>query len=120
MNKTKIKVIAVDFDGTLCTYKFPGIGAQTKDQKDLLNKLIDLQQRDIKLILWTNRGDNDKYKSLSAAVAWCKERGLVFDSINENIPGQEKKSGYSPKVMADLYIDDKAVHISDWRNFLHE
>lgn len=105
-------IIAVDFDGTLCEYAFPNIGAQTEQQKKLIEILIELRRRGNQLILWTNRGDNENYKSLSEAVSWCESRGLFFDAINENVKGQKKKSGYSPKIMADIYIDDKAFNFS--------
>ena len=101
--------IAVDFDGTLCEYGFPGIGQQKKEHKKLMDTLITLKNNGHKLILWTNRGDNEEYKSLTEAVEWCKEKGLEFDAINENPPDQKKLSGYSPKIMADYYIDDKAL-----------
>lgn len=102
---------AVDFDGTLCLYAFPNIGEQTEHQKRLLDLLIKLKEAGHKLILWTNRGDNEKYKCLSEAIEWCKNKGLEFDSINRNLPEIERKkiSGYSPKIMADYYIDDKAL-----------
>lgn len=101
--------IAVDFDGTLCEFGFPGIGEQKYNHKKLMNALIEMREKGHKIILWTNRGDNEEYKSLSEAVQWCKDRGLEFDAVNENLPGQKKLSGYSPKIMADLYIDDKAL-----------
>lgn len=109
MNK-KI-TIAVDFDGTLCTYAFPKIGEQLEKHKQLTEILILLKSEGHKLILWTNRGDNDKYKSLTEAVEWCKSKGLEFDAINKNLPETELKklSGYSPKIMADYYIDDKVL-----------
>jgi hypothetical protein len=105
---------AVDFDGTLCAYAFPGIGEQTEQQKLLLNTLIELRKTGHKLILWTNRGDNESYQCLSEAINWCKMQGLEFDSVNKNLPETEKKkiSGYSPKIMADYYIDDKALAFS--------
>ena len=108
---TKKLIIAVDFDGTLCTYAFPGIGEQTENHKQLMDTLIRLRQNGHKLILWTNRGDNDKYKSLTEAVEWCRNKGLEFDEVNKNLPEKElsKLSGYSPKIMADYYIDDKAL-----------
>lgn len=108
---TKKLTIAVDFDGTLCTYAFPGIGEQTENHKQLMDTLIRLRQNGHKLILWTNRGDNDKYKSLTEAVEWCRNKGLEFDEVNKNLPEKElsKLSGYSPKIMADYYIDDKAL-----------
>jgi hypothetical protein len=114
------KVIAVDFDGTLCDVAFPKIGKQTEDQKELMKSLIDLRSKGCKLILWTNRGNNLKYPCLDEAVQWCRDRGLEFDSVNENIPNQEKLSGPSPKVMADVYLDDKALNIRDWRRLIDE
>lgn len=105
----KLLTIAVDFDGTLCEYGFPGIGQQKEEHKQLMDILIKMRNQGHKLILWTNRGDNEQYKSLTEAVEWCKEKGLEFDAINENLPNQKKLSGYSPKIMADYYIDDKAL-----------
>ena len=112
MSKNKL-TIAVDFDGTLCEFAFPKIGEQNKSHKKLMNQLIKLREDGHKLILWTNRGDNDEYPVLTEAVEWCKEKGLEFDSVNENLKEQKKLSGYSPKIMADVYIDDKALEFSD-------
>ena len=105
--------IAVDFDGTLCEFDFPKIGEQKQSHKSLMNKLIELRDSGHKLILWTNRGDNKEYPVLTEAVEWCRDRGLEFDAINRNIEGQKKLSGYSPKIMADVYIDDRALEFSD-------
>ena len=107
------KVIAVDFDGTLCEYAFPRIGSQTAEQRELLEILIELKKVGYKIILWTNRGDNNKYKVLTEAIEWCRSKGLEFDALNENLPDQKKISGYSPKIMADFYIDDKALQFGD-------
>jgi hypothetical protein len=115
MKKDKL-VIAIDFDGTLCKYAFPKIGEQEKQHKQLMQILIDLRQKGNKLILWTNRGDNEEYKSLTEAIDWCKEKGLEFDSINQNLPDQKKLSGYSPKIIADYYIDDKALEFNTNEN----
>lgn len=115
---SKKLTIAVDFDGTLCEFDFPKIGIQSPYQKELMTKLIQMRKDGHKLILWTNRGDNEKYPVLTEAINWCKEKGLEFDSINRNVAGQKKLSGYSPKVMADIYIDDLAVNIKDWKTKL--
>ena len=114
--KTKPLRIAVDFDGTLCQYDFPDIGEPTKDQVDLMNRLIQMREDGHKIILWTNRGDNEHYSSLGDALNWFSARGLDFDAINQNLPGQKKLSGPSPKIMADIYIDDLAVNVNDWRD----
>tara|TARA_R110000796_G_scaffold43261_1_gene106290 strand:- start:4475 stop:4834 length:360 start_codon:yes stop_codon:yes gene_type:complete len=116
----KTKTIAVDFDGTLCEYAFPEIGTQTKEQKDLVQSLILLREQGHKLILWTNRGDNAEYPVLTEAITWCKEQGLEFDAVNENLQNQKKLSGPSPKIMADIYLDDKALHVDNWRDLLDE
>ena len=36
-----------------------------------------------------------------------------FDALKENLPDQKKISGYSPKIMADYYIDDKALQFGE-------
>jgi hypothetical protein len=109
MKKKDSYVIAVDFDGTLCEYAFPKIGEQKQHHKELLDLLVVMRQNGHKLILWTCRGDNEEYPCLSEAIEWCKNQGLEFDAINENIIGTKKISGPSPKVVADFYIDDKAL-----------
>ena len=111
MNDKKL-TIAVDFDGTLCEFAFPEIGEQKIGHRMLMDKLIELRKDGHKLILWTNRGDNDEYPVLTEAVEWCRKKGLVFDAVNENLPNQKKLSGYSPKVMADIYIDDRALEFN--------
>jgi len=101
---SKILTFAVDFDGCLCDYKFPDIGEQTDYQKELMDIIKSLQQKGHKIILWTCRGA----PVLQEAIDWCEQRGLIFDAINEN-PWFEKASGPSPKIIADYYIDDKAL-----------
>jgi hypothetical protein len=108
--------IAVDFDGTLCEFAFPEIGEQKSQHKLLMLRLIQLRKNGHKLILWTNRGDNEEYPVLTEAIKWCRERGLEFDAVNENLPEQKKLSGYSPKIMADIYIDDKSLEFGDFES----
>ena len=114
--KNKKLVIAVDFDGTRCEFAFPKIGEQNEEHKRLMSLLIEMKQDGHKLILWTNRGDNEEYPVLTEAINWCKEKGLEFDAVNENLPDQKKLSGYSPKIMADYYIDDKALKFGNEHN----
>ena len=95
---------------------FPNILKQTSKQKKLLENLKKLKKKGHKLILWTCRGDNKKYPALTDAIKWCKKKGLTFNSINKNIKGQKKVSGFSPKVIADIYIDDKCINYRHWKN----
>ncbi len=93
-------IYAVDFDGTLCESKWPGIG---RPNHELIEYLKNEQANGAKLILWTMReGDY-----LKEALDWCDGLGLHFDAVNDNLEEQQKYYGNNPrKVYADWYIDD--------------
>jgi histidinol phosphatase-like enzyme len=98
------KIIAVDFDGTLCEDKYPYIGSANKET---IRALVQEKRKGAKLILWTCR----RGRKLMAAVAWCKDNGLAFDAINENLPEVIEMFGRDTrKIYADVYLDDKAVN----------
>lgn len=98
-----MKVIAVDFDGTMCRNAWPEIGKANVAVLDLLR--FRKAQGD-KIILWTCRSD----KLLTDAVEWCEARGLHFDAVNDNLPENIARYGNNcRKVWADYYVDDKAV-----------
>lgn len=96
-------ILAVDFDGTLSFGAWPGVGpANVK----MINFLLQRKAKGDKLILWTCRAD----EALDAAISWCHEQGLDFDSINDNLPEVVEKYGVnSRKISCDYYIDDKAI-----------
>ena len=95
------KIIAVDFDGTLCENAWPNIGAP---KETVIDYIIHQKQTGAEIILWTNRRD----ERLDEAVAWCKEHGIEFDAVNENLPRIIKAfGGDCRKVYADEYLDDK-------------
>lgn len=95
------KIYAIDFDGTLCESKFPDIGEPIPSAIEYVKQL---KEDGHKLILWTCRvGEN-----LNDAVKWCKEQGIEFDAVNENLQEViDEYGGDSRKVTADYYIDDK-------------
>lgn len=92
-------IIAVDFDGTCVMHDYPKIGKDI-GAVPVLKQLIG---KGHKLILWTMRSG----KELEEAVAWFKEKEIPLYGINEN-PTQKIWTS-SPKVHADLYIDDAAL-----------
>lgn len=96
---------AVDFDGTLCVNKFPLIGAPIQSSIDMVK---DAHSRDICIIIWTCRDGVyiDKMKT------WLKDNGVPYDYINENPECDFTKS---PKIYADLYIDDRAYNPIDYK-----
>lgn len=98
-----MKVIAVDFDGTLCGNEYPTIGTP---HLSLITKLKKLKENGCKIILWTCRKD----EFLDAAIHWCRDYELEFDAINENLPEYvEFFGGDTRKIYADIYIDDRAM-----------
>ena len=101
----KNKIIAVDFDGTLCENKYPEIGAP---RLDVIKKLLKEQQAGARTILWTCRSGED----LAAAIYWCLDRGITFEAINENLKSTVDYFGRdSRKICADEYWDDRAVNL---------
>ena len=96
-----MKVIAVDFDGTLAKNRYPNIG---EPNIKLINHLIKRKAYGDKLILWTCRID----KELDDAIEWCKEHGLEFDTVNDNLPEIIEAWDSNPrKIFADIYLDDR-------------
>lgn len=99
------KVIAVDFDGTICRAAWPEIG---NANGGLIEWLKDCRKNGDKLILFTCR----EGKLLQAAVEWCKDRGLEFDAVNDNLPELVARYGDNPrKISADIYLDDRAIGV---------
>ena len=92
-------IVAVDFDGTLSLdSQYPNIG---RFNTHLYEALMKLKGIGWSIVLWTCR----EGKELKEAVEWCKMNGLEFDAINENPSHVPFKSR---KVVADMYIDDRA------------
>ena len=102
-------VIAVDFDGTIVEHRYPRIGEEIPFAIDTLKLL---QQEKHRLILWSVR----EGALLDEAVEWCKARGLEFYAINKDYPEEQKDhQGFSRKLKADLFIDDRNLGgLPDW------
>lgn len=101
--------IAIDFDGTIVTHKYPKIG---KKIPFAIEAVKQLKADGHKLILWTYRAGS----MLQKAVDYCTNEGLVFDAINENYSGETlNENRVSRKIIADVYIDDRNIGgIGDW------
>ena len=92
-------IIALDFDGTVVTHAYPEVG----EDIGAVAVLKELVAQEDKLILWTMRSGT----LLEDAVAWFKKHDIPLWGINEN-PSQ-KEWTESPKLHADLLIDDSAL-----------
>ena len=92
-------IIALDFDGTVVTHAYPEVG----EDIGAVAVLKELVAQEDKLILWTMRSGT----LLEDAVAWFKKHDIPLWGVNEN-PSQ-KEWTESPKLHADLLIDDSAL-----------
>lgn len=103
-------IYAVDFDGTLHSGNYPTIG---QPNVELISHLLMQQSKGHKIVLWTCR----EGKLLDDAVDWCKNFGLVFDAVNDNVDFMiDAFGGSNPrKIFANVYIDDRA-----WKPNLHK
>lgn len=107
-------IIAVDFDGTIVTDRFPEIGVPLFGA---IESLLRFKENGYKLILWTCREDTPARAYLTEAVNFCHAHGLVFDAINANTPESPfNHLGPGRKVYADYYIDDKSLK-PEWNAF---
>lgn len=108
MNRIR-HAIAIDFDGCLCLDAFPAVG---KPNWSVINAAKKAKEDGDALILWTCRCGED----LETALQACREWGLCFDAVNENLPERIAFFGNDTrKVGADEYWDDRAVTIKDGR-----
>lgn len=102
-------VIAVDFDGTLCTNKYPKIGEPNRLLIELLRE--EQIEHETEIILWSCRTGSE----LEFAYAWLWTRLKSIDYTpkvykNENPPKiVDLFGGDSRKVFADFYIDDRSM-----------
>lgn len=105
MNELR-KVIAIDFDGCLCKNIWPDTGLPNFDA---INAAIQAKQEGAALILWTCRSG----EKLEDAIRFCKNYGLEFDAVNDNLPERIVFYNANPrKVIADEYWDDRSVFVS--------
>lgn len=105
----RTKIIAVDFDGTLCENAWPNIGPEIPG---MIERLIRERKNGNKIILWTCRTD----ERLEEAVKWCKDRGLEFDAVNNNLEEKIVQfGGDCRKIFADIYIDDRNMDMKQFR-----
>lgn len=104
MSKAR-KIIGVDFDGTLAVTRgtYPKIQGPIQEVIDYVKSE---QAAGAYLILITMR----EYDELRQAVEWCKEQGLRFDAVNDNLPQMKEFFGNNPrKIFCNEYLDDTNI-----------
>ena len=104
MDRSRNIIYAVDFDGTLSRGRWPDLGEPNEILFDFLKQQ---KEKGARVILDTCRNG----EQLEAAVSYCRDWGLEFDAVNENLPELIELYGRDTrKINADFYIDDRAVN----------
>ncbi len=97
----KHKTIAIDLDGTLAEYgEWKGedhFGEPRKGAKESVKAMYDAGHT---IIVHTCRGNTEKIKE------WLDKNEIPFHHINKN---PKQPEGTSSKLLADVYVDDRAV-----------
>lgn len=92
-------IIAIDFDGTCVKHAYPKIG----EDIGAVPVLKEMLKNGHQLVLNTMRSG----ELLGDAVKWFNDNGISLSGIN-HCPGQSTWTT-SPKVYAQVYIDDAAL-----------
>lgn len=93
-------IIAVDFDGTCVEHDYPAVGMDVEGAVDVLRAM---NRKGHRLILFTMRSG----AKLEAAVKWFRDRKIELWDVNHN--PEQREWTESPKVHADIYIDDSSL-----------
>ena len=100
-------IIAIDFDGTIVEHAFPKIGKLKNGVQSFLYQIIKKHQ----IIIWSCRNnmvlncDNKK---------WLKQMEYFLEA--NNLPYTRIDLGDRGKIVADVYIDDRAINFNDnWK-----
>ncbi len=118
MRMNRPKILAIDFDGTLCYNAWPDIHlAKTAWIHKLILSYVKYKQRKGWLVLLLTMREDKPIKDknyLQQAVNWCYWNGLRPDIVNENHPEDTEKHGESRKIYFDLCIDDHNIGLIGW------
>ena len=103
-------VIAIDFDGTIVTNKYPDIGYLKRNAKKVINELFDEGHN---IIINSCRQGREEREMVEFLI----DNEIKFDGVNENLGYRIEEYGNDcRKIGADIYIDDKAYpcNIINW------
>lgn len=103
-----MKLAAVDFDDTLCRpVKGQGYGWGCGDPVEgAVRGMHDLVKMGYAIVIWTCRDDTGPIIPWLQANGFPEVLGVNIDPIDY---------GSSPKIVADVYIDDRAAGWQGWR-----
>src|SRR5690606_27227965 len=104
-------MFAIDFDGTIVEEAYPDIGALKPHARRVIQRI---HREGGRIAIWTarNKTFDDVVKKFLIS------NGIPFDVYNDHFPENKvkynwKKETSSPKMFADMYIDDRGFGIKD-------
>lgn len=108
------RTYAIDWDGTVVSDKrYPKIGEPKPNAINVMKRMLAEGSR---IIIWTCRGGREQEEGIRAKL---NEHGIFDFMVNDEFPDSREywKDTVSPKVFADVYIDDRGIHTQgeiDW------
>lgn len=103
-DKTKMPIIAFDFDGTLTKGDtYPTIQPPRLWAKEITNFL---HKCGVIVAIWTTRDQGGGSDDINQMVEYLKENGIYYDTIN-SIIAHSPWVYESRKIYAHMYVDDK-------------
>lgn len=105
---TQPYIVAIDFDGTLAEYDgWRGKGVFGQPVKGAVTSCWALAEMGCTLVVWTCR-----HREELAIHKWLVDNGFPrFHGVNCDVSGLPDRS---PKIVADVYVDDRAVGWQGW------
>jgi hypothetical protein len=102
-----LRVVSVDFDGTLCDFDFPRIGTIKPGAKEAMIRLKELGYY---IVIFSCRASRYCPDLFSCMGKYAPEFLAMKDWLDANeIPYDEIDDGTKGKPFAEFYIDDKGV-----------
>jgi adenylylsulfate kinase len=109
-------IVAIDFDGVIAQYDGYKGDDHFLPPKPWAKEAIDvLRAHGIKVIIWTCRNNEAQLKE------YLDKFGIGYDAINADVhPEIKSPDQISRKVLADVYVDDRAVHFIEWNSAMEQ
>jgi len=108
------KIITVDFDGTICDFNYPNIGAPKEGVKEALRELKDMGYEIHILSCRTNpelkKYPIDRQEQVRMMEKYLTDHDIPFDVVLNEF-----------KPLALFYIDDRAIEYrGDWKEVIRK
>ena len=108
----KFRTYALDWDGTIVDdNQYPAIGEPKPNAVNVIKRII---ENGGKIIIWTCRGGKEQEDGIRDKL---NEYGIFDFALNAHLSDTlDAFEHHSPKVFADVYIDDRGIYTKeiDW------